>query len=423
MPQNSTISEHPAIADPALKREFEDILEKGFHLLRFPDYLEQYFAHSYRKLALTSTLSNGGYIIALYLLMGCIALVQFNQVKPGFFLYAYGIAGCSLLAIYLCARMQSMERWFNWYVGAASASILTAFLISRGTLTDNAAISSLQSIIIYTTILIYAVSKMRFYHTVCWCQLAAALNFAVSKVFGLHFSLFDWQSLLFANIIGMGICYIIEHRERTMFLQRLLLDIDKSEQELLNQDLARLSRLDALTGLANRRHFSERLTMEWKRCMREKKPLSVILLDIDFFKQYNDCYGHLSGDHCLVQVAKALKQEASRPAELVGRYGGEEFILLYPNVDAQQIKNTLVRIQQRIIDLGIPHQGSSIAKVVSASLGAATTIPIKSLNPEKLISAADQMLYKSKESGRNCWFSTLLSDYEPQQQNLINLNH
>src|SRR5690606_41863325 len=90
---------------------------------------------------------------------------------------------------------------------------------------------------------------------------------------------------------------------------------------------------------------------------RRSSDLSVILLDIDFFKQYNDLYGHQAGDHCLARIARALKKEASRPAELVGRYGGEEFIMLYPNTDATQLKNTLVRIQQRILDQGVPHEG------------------------------------------------------------------
>ena len=414
----SSVYEHPAIADPALKHELEHILAKGFRLLRFPAYLERYFAHSYQKIAVDTCLSNSPYIGILFALMGVVAFTQYPELQSGLFLYSYLLAGLGLISIYWCARLPATVRWFSWYVGFASALTLLLFLVNLNVLPSTTSQSFMQPIVIYSTILIYAIAKMRFYNAILWCQLAALFNVVVSTLV-LQIPSFDWQTFLFANSIGIAICYVLEHRERTLFLQRLLLDIEKTEQQQLNRNLQLLSRMDSLTNLANRRYFSERLTMEWKRCMREQKPLSVVLLDIDYFKQFNDCYGHLKGDHCLVQVAKALKREASRPAELVGRYGGEEFILLYPNVDEHQIKKTLVRIQQRIIDLAIPHHGSAISPVVTASLGAATVVPHYSFSPEKLVSEADHLLYQSKERGRNCWLSAVLSGKE--HQHSINL--
>lgn len=409
------------IADPALKHEIEDILHSEFRFLRFPSYLEQHFLRSYHSLSLKNLHSNNLYLLGLYFLMGLMAFSQFTSADQQTFLYAYLITGIGLLTLNTCSRIRRMDRWFQWYSGITCMLILTAITSSSALMTQPSAISTMQAISIYSIIIIYAMAKMRFYSAVFWCHLAGGLQIIILNTLGHPPSQFIFQTFFMsANLIGMGITYIIEHRERTMFLQGLLLDIDKTEKDILNRDLEKLSREDSLTGLANRRYFDECLRIEWNRCQRENTPLSLILMDIDYFKYFNDCYGHISGDQCLIQIARALKQEASRPAELVGRYGGEEFILLYPSIDANQIKNTLLRIQKRINSLAIPHKASKTNHLVTASLGAATVHPVKSLSPEKLINAADQMLYKSKENGRNCWFNTQISHCEPQQQTLIN---
>lgn len=411
------------VADPALKHEISSVLASGFRLLRFPGYLEHYFTRNYRLLALNNLITNTAYLVALYLLMGVLAFTQYSLEQLALFPLGYVITGVCLTGIVLLPRRPHFEERFHWYAGLFAMIILASLMTAATSVRDPAVISSAHATAIYAVIIVYAMSKIRFYTTVIWCHLAGLLHLLLLKLLHLPSSFQDFQAyFIAANLIGMGIAYIIEHRERVMFLQALLLDIDKAQQDLLYGNLEKLAREDPLTGLANRRYFDERLNLEWNRCQREKQPLSVILLDIDYFKQYNDLYGHQAGDHCLTLIARALKKEASRPAELVGRYGGEEFILLYPNIDAAQIKNTLVRIQQRIVAQAITHEGSHIAKVITASLGAATAYPVKTLHPEKLVSAADQMLYKSKDAGRNCWFNTQISHCEPQQQNLINLS-
>ena len=422
MTQLKVPTDNLMITDPALKHEIESVLASGFRLLRFPDFLEHFFAQSYRHLALNNMLSNALYLGIVYIAVGLVVFVQFAELDKGLFTWAYLVAGLGLILINICARLPALDRAFQWYTGITSMVVLTTIMVSAASIENRSDMMGIQAITIYGVIIVYAMSKMHFFNTVIWCFLAGVCTLLLTHWLALPYSQFQFQTFcVFANLVGMGIAYIVEHRERAMFLQGLLLDIDKAEKDLLNQHLERLSREDSLTGLANRRYFDERLKMEWDRCLREKKPLSVILLDIDFFKQYNDRYGHMAGDHCLTQVARALKKEASRPAELVGRYGGEEFILLYPNIDATQIKNTLVRIQQRIVALGIPHESSKVIKVVSASLGAATAYPAPNLDPEKLVSAADQMLYRSKENGRNGWSSTQISHSEPEQQSLISL--
>lgn len=416
------IIQAPALIDPALKQEISDVLVSGFRLLRFPTYLERYFIHNYRNLAINNLIANTPYLVALYLVLGALAFGQYSMADLGLFPTAYFVTGVCLTSTLGLIRLTRFEQRFHWYTGTSAVIALSALMTASASISNPVMLTSAQSASIYAIIVVYAMSKMRFYMTVFWCHLAGVVHLLSTNALGMHHTFQDFQAyFIAANMIGMGIAYIIEHRERAMFLQGLLLDIDKAQQDLLYGNLEKLSREDPLTGLANRRYFDERLNMEWSRCQREKLPLSVILLDIDFFKQYNDLYGHQAGDHCLSLVARALKKEAARPAELVGRYGGEEFILLYPNIDATQIKNTLVRIQQRIMSLNIAHEGSQIAKVLTASLGAATAYPVKTLHAEKLVSAADQMLYKSKETGRNCWFNTQISHCEPQQQNLISL--
>ncbi len=407
------------IADPALKHEFIDVLQRGFYYLLFPAFLERYFLQHYRDTALKNLKINSVYVVLTYLLLGSLVFGQFEQDKLGNFTSSYLFTGACLVGVILLSRFQKMATYFHWYTGILATIGLVTIMNVAHSIQDPQIKLAAYSGSIYAIIVIYAMSKMRFYVATFWCHLAGLLHLVSLKLSGANEPFTSFQAyFVAANLIGMGISYIIEHRERAMFIQSLLLDIDKIEQEKLNRDLEKLSREDSLTGLANRRYFDESLSQEWSRCMRDKKPLSLILLDVDFFKQFNDCYGHQAGDHCLVQIAKALKKEASRTGELVGRYGGEEFIILYPNTDEEQIRISLQRIRQRIRDLNILHEDSKASHVVTASIGAATTVPVKSLHPEKLVSAADEMLYKAKAEGRDCWYNTRLSHCEAQPSQL-----
>ncbi|MCG8670153.1 MAG: GGDEF domain-containing protein [Pseudomonadales bacterium] len=407
------------IADPALKHEFIDVLQRGFYYLIFPRFLEKYFLQHYRDTALKNLKINSIYVVLTYLLLGGLVLGQFDKDQLGNFTSSYLLTGGCVVLVILLSRFEKLSPYFHWYTGILATIGLSCVMNVAHTITDPQVKLAAYAGSIYAIIVIYAMSKMRFYVATFWCHLAGVIHLLSLNLQSANEPFASFQAyFIAANLIGMGISYLIEHRERAMFIQSLLLDIDKIEQEKLNRDLEKLTREDSLTGLANRRYFDERLSQEWSRCMRDNKPLSVILFDVDYFKQFNDCYGHQAGDHCLVQIAKALKKEASRTGELVGRYGGEEFIILYPNTDADQIQVSLQRIRQRIHDLHIVHEDSKASHEVTASMGAATTIPVKSLHPDKLVSAADQMLYKAKGEGRDCWFNTRISHCEPQPSQL-----
>jgi two-component system, cell cycle response regulator len=168
-----------------------------------------------------------------------------------------------------------------------------------------------------------------------------------------------------------------------------------------NQKLQKLAILDGLTGIANRRYFDLVLDKEWQRLAREQQPLSLILCDIDYFKAYNDTYGHQQGDRCLKQVAQVLQQSTKRPADLVARYGGEEFALILPHTDAPGALFLAHRIVRQLTQKALPHCQSQVSNVVTLSIGIATKIPHSKQASSTIIETADNLLYKAKKAGRN----------------------
>ncbi len=180
-------------------------------------------------------------------------------------------------------------------------------------------------------------------------------------------------------------------------------DTVRAEQELqkANERLKKLSVMDGLTKIPNRRRFDEYLDAEWKRHHRDKKPISVVLCDIDFFKLYNDNYGHQAGDDCLQKVAKAINDSAKRSTDLAARYGGEEFVLVLPNTDAAGAMVVSETVRSSVMNLNLPHEKSKVCNHVTLSLGVSTMIPGGDNSAEALVELADEGLYEAKENGRN----------------------
>ena len=169
----------------------------------------------------------------------------------------------------------------------------------------------------------------------------------------------------------------------------------------LQGDLLRASALlDGLTGVANRRKFDEDVQTDWRQCLRESAPLSLILIDIDYFKLYNDRYGHQAGDNCLKLVAMALFETLRRPYDKLARYGGEEFACLLPKTKLSGASAMAQRMQTRVSELRVEHLGSNVDQIVTISLGVASMVPTPSVTPELLLKAADQQLYEAKRTGR-----------------------
>ncbi|EIJ41995.1 PAS domain S-box/diguanylate cyclase (GGDEF) domain-containing protein [Beggiatoa alba B18LD] len=189
---------------------------------------------------------------------------------------------------------------------------------------------------------------------------------------------------------------IYQRQQTEIALQKAYADLEKA-----NADLQQLATHDQLTQLANRYWFDEYYAQTWKQMCREQKQLSLIMADVDFFKNYNDKYGHLQGNDCLQQVAAALMNSIKRPADLVARYGGEEFAIILPNTDEAGALHVAQRIQANLQEKAIVHEYSHVAKHITLSIGIATLIPHANIPLDRLVAIADQALYEAKDAGRN----------------------
>jgi diguanylate cyclase (GGDEF)-like protein len=191
--------------------------------------------------------------------------------------------------------------------------------------------------------------------------------------------------MVLANLLGFSVANTLQRSQRVQFAQNRLL------QQLLSTD--------SLTGISNRRHFDHALADEWRRCARAHTPLSLLMIDVDHFKAFNDAHGHLQGDDCLRRVAGLLSQAGRRPGDLVARYGGEEFVCLLTDTNATGALLVAGRLQAAIDDACIPHPNSPLGPHLTISIGAATAHP-PAQTPESLVALADRMLYAAKERGR-----------------------
>lgn len=166
-------------------------------------------------------------------------------------------------------------------------------------------------------------------------------------------------------------------------------------------ELHRLADQDGLTGIYNRRYFDEQLNEEWRRHQRQRSSLGLALVDVDYFKAYNDNYGHQMGDECLRSVARSLKDGLRRPGELVARYGGEEFVILLPYTEKSELFKIGPWLCEQVRNLKLPHAASKVVEWVTISVGLASCIPSTQINPALLLGAADKALYQAKANGRN----------------------
>lgn len=191
---------------------------------------------------------------------------------------------------------------------------------------------------------------------------------------------------------------VLRQRVRRLLQQSQL----HRQLETANIELQRLVVIDGLTQVANRRHFDQYLEQEWHRLARQQSMMALILTDIDWFKPYNDTYGHQAGDSCLQQIAATLKQALFRSADLLARYGGEEFAIIMPDTQVPGALKVVERIRAAVADLKLSHPTSQASPYVTLSYGIACFIPQPHTSPSILINAADKALYQAKDAGRDC---------------------
>lgn len=198
-------------------------------------------------------------------------------------------------------------------------------------------------------------------------------------------------SLLHVGIAGIGLMLLIAFHQSERSVNKQL---------KLAKSMLRLAFIDSLTGLPNRRYYDQYVQKEWQHAMRHQYPLSIIMLDIDYFKNYNDAEGHTAGDKCLIKLAKVLKLHFKRSEDIVCRYGGEEFCVVAA-CDAEQSLALAEKLRVAVEKRKLRHPNSAVSRYVTLSLGVATAIPNDSINPGQLLDLADQALYRAKKNGRN----------------------
>ncbi len=379
---------------PLSESSLKNALMSGVFLLRFADPLEKaYRSQNYRR-AITIFRFYG--LIALVLFAG-IGSVILQLMPPGSLAiwFKYNVlAFVVVAALWGLSWVRVMDRWFDYYatVGASISivlSILVNFTVHLGDATPLSYIG-LAYILFFT----YCFVGLRFPLALMAGWLGGLIGVLLAYAVGgtIPWHMFN-GTFTAASVLGMCLAYGLDRQERINFLQSTLLrqTLQKTEQ---------LSREDSLTGLSNRRYLNETLDDEWNRAMRYGMPIAIMLIDIDFFKRYNDKLGHLEGDKCLRQVADLIGGLAHRSGELAARYGGEEFVLLFPNMELAVAEEHAERLMARLASKGLPHPASEM-RVVTVSIGLAACIPTPDMTVDQMMRQADEALYRAKANGRN----------------------
>lgn len=309
-----------------------------------------------------------------------------------------------LLLLSLCfSTMEFALRLAQPFIALNSTVIFTAVLLvsEHQHYPYNHFYANAMSVVI---LVVFVLSRLQFFWGVITALLMLIALTAHLLVLTPNASLdlITLQYFVFLTAVGFALpgTYLIERALRTNYLQSQLLGLEQKGLEETNLNLEILTATDGLTHIANRRSFDRALEREWSRQTRTESPLSLLMLDVDYFKKFNDHYGHQRGDECLRQVAKAIEQFARRPGDLAARYGGEEFALILPNSRPEDAMGIARQIVEAVAALHLPHADSPLGHVTT-SVGIATMIPMPDIGPEQIIMRADEALYKAKRGGRN----------------------
>jgi diguanylate cyclase (GGDEF)-like protein len=334
---------------------------------------------------------------------------QVNTNHPNFFYLNTGIifgifVSRTLHYVFLKknigAKMTYMNQWLVITILAAAAHWggMTAWILFDDTLTE------LRTIILIITPA-FALGGA------CTLSISSKIRTLYPSLMFLPFIAIllyqgDTQSLSLAALTSISLMYIYSSTRATHddYWAAVTNHMIAKERAQL---MEKLSTTDPLTQLKNRMFFDKEFTKEWQRCSRLQCPLSIIMIDLDYFKQVNDNYGHLFGDECLRKAAMVFNGIANRPTDCVARYGGEEFVVLLPNTDAEATKMLALRVVDTLENLALDHNGDAIK--LTCSIGGATTTPVFDQPQESLLKSADTALYEAKGAGRNCYHEGSLS--------------
>jgi diguanylate cyclase (GGDEF)-like protein len=384
------------------QEQIDLLISRGLNLVWFPKELEVVYKNQYKNEAAYEFRFRAPIILGLYLYLS-FGTYQALPAEMRFeWIVYYGWVGMIIVFAWLLAFIPSMNKWFDHYVclGSTGAVALTFTLINVLEQGQNNVL--FHAAMMYAVVIIYGFVGMRFYTAIIagWC--GGLIGIGIST--WLNGSI-DWTILnrtyTFSSFLGMALAYATDRQHRENYLQNCMIELNRLELMRQAQQLSILSQQDALTGLANRRYLDEVLENEWRSAIRHKLPITIMMIDIDFFKLYNDALGHIQGDQCLRRIAILLGSISSRSGDLAARYGGEEFLLLFSVTDKDQALILVQQLIELVRNIGIIHPKSTVSKHVTISVGVATMIPHLNDKLSDFISRADHALYTAKSNGRN----------------------
>lgn len=386
-----------------LGQEQIDLLTtRGLNFVWFPKQLKTIYRFQYQNGAAYEFRYRAPIILILYLFLsfGIYQVLPTEQVLS--WLSYYSWVGIIVLIAWILSFIKKLNQWFDYYVGIGSSAAVAITFILINVLENGQDNVLFHAAMMYAIVIIYGAVGMRFYTAIIAGWVGGLIGILVSTYLNGDI---DWTFLnrtyTFSSFLGMTLAYATDRQHRENYLQNCMIELNRIELMQQAQQLSLLSQQDALTGLANRRYLDETLDNEWRRALRHETPLTIMMVDIDFFKPYNDSLGHLKGDQCLKDIATAISSIAARSGDLVARYGGEEFLLLFPMTNAQQAKIQAERLMNAIKKIAIVHPCSSVSPYVTISVGVATTIPRLNDSISAFVSRADHALYQAKTNGRN----------------------
>lgn len=373
--------------------------------LDFGGALEQAYDIDHRARSVSAFRFSSVFILLIYLLLSSGIYMLMPEQDVLRWLSLYGWVGAIIVVAGLLSRITALNAWFEIYAGFGCFAAVALSVAVTGVVSDPVAGQLTQAGIMYAMVIIYGVVGLRFKHALYAGWLGGVAGTVMAWVLG---SGVDWELLhrtyTGSSLLGMYLAYYAERRDREMYIQAHLLHLANEHSAEYAGQLDRLSRQDSLTGLANRRHFDEAMQIEWRRAVRQQSPMAVLMIDIDHFKHYNDTLGHVSGDNCLRQVASLIAAHTRRPGELAVRYGGEEFLLMFPETDKEAAMQLAERVIQSFREAELPQAPGLARSYVSVSVGVAVVVPgISMVSSAELICAADDALYEAKHAGRDGW--------------------
>ncbi|HEX5356748.1 MAG TPA: diguanylate cyclase [Aquabacterium sp.] len=395
--------------DPLMAR-INQLLDKGFPWMRFPGALEQQFlldvAEARRRHFVISSvialLIYNGFLVADYLMARDVFWLAV-EIRILFF------TPLALLFIYL---IQTRNGAFIHSLPTASLEVIVVSggLIAAGSLafilSETRTAYAAYYHVGFTVVVLYGnvVQRLRFWYAVVFSTALLGIHLAGIILLGDFPQRLLWpifSMVLSAVVFSLTANYLMERDERKRYLLTLRERGVVRELTRAHERLQELSRVDALTGLHNRRHFQEYLQQVWERAQYDGSSVSILMVDVDHFKKYNDRYGHPAGDECLSQIARVLQTTLRRPEDLIARYGGEEFIAVLPQTETAYAVAVAERVRVAVEALQMRHESSSASHFVTVSIGVVSCKADFLLKSAALVSAADQALYQAKHEGRN----------------------